>query len=218
MRVDKTIEVEVPLTTAYNQWTQFEDFPRFMEGVEQVEQLTDERLHWVAELGGERKEWYARITRQVPDEVVAWESEGGAVNNGTIVFHPKDDGKTEIQVHMEYDPEDFKEQVGGAMGFVSRRVDADLKRFKEFIEERGRETGGWRGEIMHGATTDEQSQMHVGGREGMTMTEGESYEGRGTYEHGSDQGAGSTHRQEGATYEGDSALRGTQRSLGEERM
>src|SRR5262245_35519030 len=137
MRVDKTIEIDVPLRTAYNQWTQFEEFPYFMEGVKEVHQLSDERLFWAAELAGERKEWYAHITRQVPDEVIAWESEGGTLNNGTIVFHPKDTGKTELQVHMEYDAEDFKEQVGGALGFVSRRVDADLKRFKQMIEQRG---------------------------------------------------------------------------------
>jgi len=100
--VDKTIEVDVPVSAAYNQWTQFEEFPRFMEGVEQVEQLDNKRLYWVADLGGEKKERYADITRQVSDRVIAWESEGGSVNSGTIIFQPKQDGKTEIQVHMEY--------------------------------------------------------------------------------------------------------------------
>src|ERR687896_456595 len=99
-RVDKSIEVNVPLTTAYNQWTQFEEFPRFMEGVKEVQQLGDERLHWVAEIGGERKEWYARITRQVPDEVLAWESEGGAVNSGIVSFRPSERSKTEVMLHM----------------------------------------------------------------------------------------------------------------------
>ena len=160
-RVDKTIEVEAPLTTAYNQWTQFEEYPRFMEGVKEVRQLDDARLHWVAEVGGERKEWYARITRQVPDEELAWESEGGAGNSGTIVFHPKDGNKTELQVHMEVEPEGMKEQLGSAIGVPDRKVEADLKRFKEFIEERGRETGGWRGEIRHGAPDDDQSQMRM---------------------------------------------------------
>ena len=158
--VDKTIEVEVPVSTAYNQWTQFEEFPRFMEGITEVQQLQDERLFWAAEMGGERKEWFARITRQVPDEVLAWESEGGTVNNGTIIFKPKGDNVTEIELHMDYDPEDFKEQVGGALGFVSRRVEGDLKRFKEFIEERGVETGAWRGEIIHGAPATDESQLY----------------------------------------------------------
>jgi len=157
--VDKTIEVDVPVSAAYNQWTQFEEFPRFMEGVQEVQQLENERLFWAAEVGGERKEWYALITRQVPDEVIAWESEGGTMNSGTVIFHPKENGKTEIELHMDYDPEDFKEQVGSALGVVSRKVEGDLKRFKEFIETRGMETGGWRGEIIHGATNDEQSQL-----------------------------------------------------------
>lgn len=157
MRVDKKIEVDVPVNTAYNQWTQFEEFPRFMEGVKQVEQLSDERLHWVAEAGGKQKDWTARITRQVPDEVIAWTSEGGTMNNGTIIFHPLDNGKTEIEAHMEFSPEDFQEQVGGALGFLDRKVEADLKRFKEFIEERGAETGAWRGEIHHGETKETDS-------------------------------------------------------------
>jgi uncharacterized membrane protein len=162
-RVDKTIEVEAPLSTVYNQWTQFEEFPRFMEGVEQVEQMEPERLHWVADVGGERKEWYARITRQVPDEVLAWESEGGTINSGTVIFKPMDDGKTQIELHMDYQPEDFKEQVGDFLGVVSRRVEGDLKRFKEFIENRGQETGAWRGEIIHGAPATESDQLHRSG-------------------------------------------------------
>ena len=154
MRIEKKIEVDVPVSTAYNQWTQFETFPQFMEGVKSVEQLSDERLHWVAEVAGKQKDWSSRITRQVPDEVLAWVSEGGATNNGTVIFHPLGDSKTEVEVHMEYAPEDFQEQVGGALGFLSRQVEGDLKRFKEFIEKRGGvETGGWRGEIAHGERT-----------------------------------------------------------------
>jgi uncharacterized membrane protein len=158
-RVDTKVTVDVPLETAYNQWTQFEEFPRFMEGVQEVQQLSDERLFWAAEIGGERKEWYARIKRQVPNEVLSWESEGGVVNAGTVIFKPESADKTEIELHMEYEPEDFKEKAGDALGFVSRRVTADMKRFKEFIEARGTETGGWRGEIMHGADNDDQSQL-----------------------------------------------------------
>jgi uncharacterized membrane protein len=159
MRVDKKIEVDVPVRTAYNQWTQFEEFPRFMEGVEEVEQLDDERLHWAAEVGGERKEWYARITRQVPDEVLAWEGEGGPVAGGTVIFKPINENRTEIELHVDYDPEGFKEQVGSAVGVVDRQVAGDLKRFKDFIETRGVETGQWRGEIIHGAKDEDQSQL-----------------------------------------------------------
>jgi uncharacterized membrane protein len=162
-KVDSKIKVDVPLETAYNQWTQFEEFPRFMEGVQEVQQLSDERLFWVAELGGERKEWYARILRQVPNEVLAWESEGGVINSGTVIFHRDEPGKTEIELHMEYEPDDFKEKAGGALGFVSRKINADMKRFKEFIEARGLETGAWRGEIKHGADNDDQSQLRKTG-------------------------------------------------------
>ena len=188
-RVDKTIEVDVPLQTAYNQWTQFEEFPRFMEGIKEVQQLEDERLHWSAELGGEPKEWYARITRQVPDEVIAWESEGGTMNSGTVIFKPAEDGKTEIELHMDYEPEDFKEQVGGALGFVSRRVSGDLERFKEFIETRGVETGSCRGEIMHGAPADEKSQLHREGYDDVSRHEGTNAAGGEQVEPGS-QGLG----------------------------
>ena len=155
MRVEKSIEVAVPISTAYNQWTQFEEFPKFMEGVKTVEQLSKERLHWVAEVAGKEKDWNARITRQVPDEVLAWTSEGGTTNNGTVIFKPAEGGGTEVELHLEFTPEDFQEQVGGALGFVSRQVEGDLKRFKEFIESRSTETGAWRGEIQHGETVKE---------------------------------------------------------------
>ena len=166
--VDTSIEVEVPVSVAYDQWTQFEEFPRFMEGVQSVEQLSDERLHWVAEIGGVRKDWQARIQRQVPDQVLSWVSEGGTVNSGTVIFKPVDGDKTEIELHMEYEPEDFKEQAGDVLGFVSRRVKGDLERFKEFIETRGRETGAWRGEIHHG----ESRGLHASGRGGAGMAGG----------------------------------------------
>ena len=145
--VEKTIEVNVPVQTAYNQWTQFEEFPRFMEGVEEVRQLDNERLYWKAEVGGETKEWHARITRQVPDQMICWESEGGTMNSGMVSFQSATDGKTEVHLRMEYEPEGIKEQVGDALGVLSRQVQGDLDRFKEFIETRGMETGAWRGEI-----------------------------------------------------------------------
>jgi uncharacterized membrane protein len=148
--VTKQVEVDVPVQIAYNQWTQFEEFPRFMEGVEKVEQLDEERLQWVAEVGGKRKEWSARIVRQVPDSVIQWHSENGPYNSGTVRFRSAGDRQTEIELEMEYEPEGIVEDIGDALGFVSRQVESDLQRFKEFIESRGRETGGWRGEIPEG--------------------------------------------------------------------
>lgn len=158
--IDSTIEVDVPVQTAYNQWTQFEEFPRFMEGVREVRQLDDQRLFWAADIGGETKEWYALITRQVPDEVLAWESEGGARNDGTIIFKPLDGEHTEIEMHINYEPQGVKESAGSVLGVVSRRVEGDLHRFKDFIEGRGQETGAWRGEIKHGADEGESSQLY----------------------------------------------------------
>ena len=145
--IEKSIDVEVPVRTAYNQWTQFEDFPQFMEGVQRVDQLSDTRLHWVADIAGTRKEWDARITEQTPDDRIAWTSETGARNGGVVTFHKLSPSKTRIMLQMDYEPDDAIETVGDALGFVSRRVTGDLERFKEFIESRGRETGAWRGEV-----------------------------------------------------------------------
>lgn len=145
--VEKTIEVDVPVTTAYNQWTQFEEFPRFMEGVREVRQMDDTRLYWKAEIGGREKEWYARIIDQEPDRRIAWQSEQGARNGGEVSFEPLDGSRTNISLRMEYEPEDFVESTGDVLGFVSRRVEGDLDRFKEFIEARGQETGAWRGSV-----------------------------------------------------------------------
>lgn len=144
--VEKSIEIDVPVRIAYNQWTQFEEFPHFMEGVERVRQLAPDRLHWVADIGGHVKEWDARIVDQTPDERIAWRSESGTANDGVVTFHPDGD-RTRIDLSVEYEPEGFTEHVGDAMGFMSRRVEGDLERFKEFIEKRGSETGAWRGEI-----------------------------------------------------------------------
>jgi uncharacterized membrane protein len=131
----------------YNQYTQFEEFPQFMEGVEQVTQLEDDRLHWVANVGGQKKEWYARITEQLPDERIAWTSEGGTFTAGVATFHRLDENRSRVMVQMEYDPENIVEEVGDKLGFVTRRVQGDLDRFKEFVEARGTETGAWRGTI-----------------------------------------------------------------------
>ncbi len=143
--VEQTIEVQVPIGTAYNQWTQFEEFPRFMEGVEEVRQLDDRRLHWVAEFGGERHEWDAEIVEQRPDERVAWRNVDGKENAGVVTFHKIDGGTTRISVQMDFVPEGLKEKLGDVVGAPDRRVKADLERFKQFIESREQETGGWRG-------------------------------------------------------------------------
>jgi uncharacterized membrane protein len=145
--IQESIEVDVPLTTAYNQWTQFEEFPRFMEGVESIEQLDDRRLHWVAAHGGRRHEWDAEIVDQTPDTRVAWRDVKGKMNAGEVTFERLDEARTRVDVHMDWEPEGVKEEIGSLLGFDKRRVKADLARFKEFIEERGRETGAWRGDI-----------------------------------------------------------------------
>ena len=145
--IEKSTEVNVPVRTAYNQWTQFEEFPKFMEGVESVIQLADDRLHWVAEIAGQRKEWDARISEQNPDERIAWTSESGTGNAGVVTFHRIDDNTTRVMLQMELYPDDWKEKAADLTGLAGRRVKKDLENFKEFIESRGSETGAWRGEI-----------------------------------------------------------------------
>jgi uncharacterized membrane protein len=149
--VEKTIEVDQPVRMVYNQWTQFEEFPRFMEGVEEVRQLDDKRLHWRAEIAGKTEEWDAEITDQIPDKQVAWHSISGSENSGIIRFTPIGANKTRVTAVIGYDPEGIVETVGDKLGFVSRRVEGDLERFKTFIEERDTATGAWRGEIHGGA-------------------------------------------------------------------
>jgi len=137
----------VPLNTVYNQWTQFEEFPRFMEGIEEVRQLDDKRLHWRASIGGKREEWDAEIVQQVPDQRIAWRSTSGAPNAGVVTFESLAPATTRVQLQLEYTPQGPAESMGDAMGLLSRRVEGDLQRFKEYIESRGAETGAWRGEI-----------------------------------------------------------------------
>ena len=153
--VEKTIEVDVPVRTAYNQWTQFEEFPRFMEGVKEVTQVDDMRIQWHADLGGKDERWEAEITSQVPDERIAWRSISGAENSGIVTFHPVQDGKTQVHLRIEYQPEGLVEMAGDLLGVVSRRVEGDLERFKKFIESRGDETGAWRGHIHAGEVKGE---------------------------------------------------------------
>jgi uncharacterized membrane protein len=145
--VEKSIDVDVPVQVAYNQWTQFEDFPKFMEGVKEVRQIDDTTLHWIAEIGGQEREWKARIAEQIPDERVAWAAEGDTPNAGVVTFHRIDDSTTRVMLQMEYEPTDVKEKVGDIIGVIGRRVQGDLERFKEFIEARGQETGAWRGTV-----------------------------------------------------------------------
>ena len=143
----QSIEIDLPVRTVYNQWTQFEDFPYFMEGVERVTQLDDRRLHWVAEIAGTREEWDAEIVDQEPDRRISWRSISGATNDGVVAFQPIGPSSTRVTLDLDVDPEGLKEKAGEKLGFVSNQVEGDLKRFKEFIESRGAETGGWRGRV-----------------------------------------------------------------------
>ena len=151
--VEKSIMVDVPVSTAYNQWTQFEDFPEFMEGIEDVRQEDDTRLFWRANIGGKDVEWEAEITEQEPDERISWRSTTGAHNAGTVRFEPEEENSTRVILRLEYEPEGFFETLGSTLGFVDSRVEGDLERFKDFIEERGTESGEWRGEVHGGAKT-----------------------------------------------------------------
>ena len=143
----ETIEVNVPLRTAYNQWTQFEDFPKFMENVLEVRQLDDRHLHWRAKVAGEEKEWDAEITEQIPDKRIAWRSVSGPRHGGVVTFHKISDDETRIMLQMEYEPEGTLEKLGDAMGAVRMEARSSLQRFKEMLEQRGTETGAWRGKI-----------------------------------------------------------------------
>jgi uncharacterized membrane protein len=146
-KIMESIDVEVPVTTAYNQWTQFEQFPRFMEGVESVQQVDDQTLRWKATIGGAKREWTARITEQTPDQRIAWANTDGATNAGVVTFHRLSDTTSRVALQLDYEPEGVVENVGDMLGVVSRRVVGDLERFKKFIEDRGRESGGYRGTI-----------------------------------------------------------------------
>ena len=145
--IETSIDVNVPVRTAYNQWTQFEEFPRFMEGVREVKQLDDRRLVWRAEIAGKEKSWEAEISEQIPDARIAWHSTSGARNAGVVTFHHLTPEKTRVMLQMEYDPEGFVENVGDALGAAKLRITGDLERFKQFIESQGGETGAWRGEV-----------------------------------------------------------------------
>lgn len=145
--VEESIEVNVPLSTAYNQWTQFEEFPRFMDSVHEVRQVDDTHLHWRADVAGKEKQWDAEITEQTPDKRIAWRSTSGVPNGGVVTFHKLDDTTTKVMLQMQYTPEGAVESIGDALGAVRMEARRNLERFKEMIEARGRETGAWRGEV-----------------------------------------------------------------------
>jgi uncharacterized membrane protein len=150
-KILEAIDVDVPVGTAYDQWTQFETFPKFMEGVKSVRQLDDTTLEWVADVAGREKRWEAKITEQEPDKRIAWTATEGAHNAGVVTFHRIDDGQSRVTLQLDVDPEGPVENIGDALGLVSRQVKGDMKRFKEFIEERGHETGAWRGKVEQNA-------------------------------------------------------------------
>ena len=143
----QSIEIDLPISRVYNQWTQFEDFPRFMEGVESVTQLDDKRLHWVAEVAGAHEEWDAEIVDQEPDRRIAWRAVTGTKNDGIVTFESLGPNSTLVTLDLDVEPQGIKEKIGEKLGFVSKQVEGDLKRFKAFIESRGAETGAWRGEL-----------------------------------------------------------------------
>ncbi|MFF7212885.1 SRPBCC family protein [Streptomyces sp. NPDC008238] len=146
--VEESVEVAVPVTTAYNQWTQFEEFPRFMEGVERIEQRTPTLTHWVAKVDGVKREFDAQISEQIPDERVAWNTVGGDVHQaGVVTFHRLDDRHTKVMLQLDHEPHGVADTVADKLGVVRRQAKGDLKRFKEYIETRGMESGSWRGEV-----------------------------------------------------------------------
>ncbi|MEV0325207.1 SRPBCC family protein [Micromonospora echinospora] len=141
------VDVDVPIRTAYDQWTQFEEFPQFMEGVQEVRQLSDTMTHWTVEIGGVKREFDAQITEQLPDERVAWNSTGGTDHAGVVTFHRLDERHTRVTLQLEFEPHGLVEKAGDKLGIVDRRAKGDLERFKSFIERRGQETGAWRGKV-----------------------------------------------------------------------
>ena len=152
-QIIESIDAEIPVRVAYDQWTQFEEFPRFMEAVEKVEQLDDTTLRWTAKIAGVTKTWTAKITEQEPDQRIAWTSIQGAQNAGVVTFHRLDDRKTRVTLQLDVEPEGPVESAGDALGFVQRQAKGDLERFKKFIEQQGVASGAWRGEVRQDDVT-----------------------------------------------------------------
>jgi len=150
-KIEESVEVEVPVSTAYDQWTQFEEFPSFMDGVEKVKQLDDTHLHWVASIGGHQEEWDAEITEQIPDERIAWKATSGKGNAGVVTFHRLDDQRSKIMLQLDWESEGMVEALGAMVGQDDRKVKSDLERFKELIEKRGTASGAWRDKVEHKA-------------------------------------------------------------------
>ncbi|MCM2577080.1 SRPBCC family protein [Streptomyces meridianus] len=146
-KVEQSVEVAVPVTTAYNQWTQLQEFPEFMEGVERVDQITDTRSHWVTSVAGVKREFDAEVTEQIPDERMAWTSIDGPKQAGVVTFHRLSDTTCKVMLQLDHDPQGIAESVGDKLGFLNRRATGDLERFKKVVEERGHETGAWRGRV-----------------------------------------------------------------------
>jgi uncharacterized membrane protein len=145
--IQESVDVDVPVTVAYNQWTQFEEFPRFMAGVEEVRQLDDRNLHWRTKIAGIERQFDTEITEQRPDERIAWQSTGGTTHAGVVTFHYLDDNKSRVMLQLDTEPDGVVEQAGDKLGILKRRVKGDMERFKELIESRGTESGAWRGEV-----------------------------------------------------------------------
>jgi uncharacterized membrane protein len=167
-KVEKTIEVAVPVSTAYNQWTQFEDFPKFMGGVQEVRQLTDRTLHWIAKIGGVKREWDAAILEQTPDQKIAWAATTGATNAGAVYFQNLGPDRTAVRLSLEYEPEGLVEKVGDFLNIVDKQAEKDLEKFKEFVESQGTETGAWRGAV------NEPGSARTPGVEDASMSRGDS--------------------------------------------
>lgn len=165
-RVEKRILVNVPVSTAYNQWTQFEDFPQFMGGVKSVTQLSDDRLEWVAEIAGVKRKWEAKILEQIPDRKVAWAATEGATNAGSVEFEDVGGGQTSVRLFIDYEPEGLVEKVGDKLNVVDRQAESDLQKFKEFIEDEGYASGAWRGSVNEGASVGTPGVEHAAASRG----------------------------------------------------
>lgn len=144
----QSVDVKAPVRVAYNQWTQFEEFPKFMGGVDEIRQITDDTLHWKVEISGVTREFDTVISEQTPDQRIAWTTVDGPKHAGVVTFHRIDDDTTRVSLQMDYDPQGFLENVADKVGFVSKQLESDMERFKEFIEDRSMSTGAWRGTIQ----------------------------------------------------------------------